>query len=65
MEPAMSADSTDRPDRRPSIEELARQQGVRAVGSVDDLAREDGFTSDAEVEEFIAFVRAMRRADVA
>ena len=64
MEPAMSADTTDQPSRRPSIEELARQQGMRPVRSVDELARDDGFASDDEVDEFIAFVRAMRRADV-
>jgi hypothetical protein len=64
MEPAMSAD-TDHPHRRPSIEDLARDQGVRPVRSVEDLACDDGFASDDEVDEFIAFVRALRDSDVA
>jgi hypothetical protein len=65
MNPAMNADTAGQPDRRPSIEDLARHQGVHPVRSVEELAREDGFGSDAEVDEFIAFVRAMRHADIA
>lgn len=47
-----------------SVEELARLQGVKPVGSVTDLAR-DAFSSDEEVEEFIAFTYAARRRDEA
>jgi hypothetical protein len=36
-----------------STEELARQQGVRPVESVDDMARPDLFDSDEEWEEFL------------
>ncbi len=57
--------STDRVQRRLSVVELARAQGVRPVSSVEELAQDDGFSSAAEVEEFIAFVRAMRHADPA
>jgi hypothetical protein len=53
------------PGRRRSVAELAREQGVRPVSSVLDLAQDDGFGSDAEVDEFIAFVRAVRHADPA
>ena len=48
-----------------SVEELARRQGVRPVGSVEELAREDVFESDAEVDEFIEFVHTLRHADLA
>jgi hypothetical protein len=51
--------------RRLTVVELARTQGVRPVSSVEELAQDDGFSSDAEVDEFIAFVRAMRHADTA
>jgi hypothetical protein len=52
--------SEDGPQRSP-----AHEQGVRPVSSVLDLGQDDGFGSDAEVDEFIAFVRAMRHADPA
>jgi hypothetical protein len=57
--------STHRVQRRLSVVELARAQGVRPVSSVEELAQDDGFSSDAEVDEFIAFVRSMRHADTA
>jgi hypothetical protein len=46
-------------------EELARRQGVRPIASVDELARDDVFESDQELDEFLAFVTAMRHSDVA
>jgi len=49
--------------RSVSVEELARQQGVRPVDSLDDM-QADLWESDEEVEEFLADVRASRRADV-
>lgn len=52
--------SADGSQRRLSVVDLARAQGVRPVSSVEELAQDDGFSSDAEVDEFIAFVRAMR-----
>ena len=66
----MTSDSADDnrsvPGRRPrvSIEELARRKGVRPVESLDDMAR-DVFTSDDEVDEFLAFVHAGRQAGLA
>jgi hypothetical protein len=47
-----------------SIEELARQQGVKPITSLEDLAT-GVFESDEEMEEFIAFTYAARRRDLA
>ncbi len=47
-------------------EELARQQGVRPIKSVEDLAAaEDPFESDEEYEAFLADLHASRRAGLA
>jgi hypothetical protein len=46
------------------VEELARRQGVQPVSSVDDLARDDVFETDAELDEFLTFVTALRHADM-
>lgn len=47
-------------------EELARQQGVRPIKSVDDLpAAEDPFGSDEEYEAFLADLYTSRRAGLA
>jgi hypothetical protein len=51
------------PARTLSIEELARQQGVQPVESVDDM-RADLWDSDEELEQFLADVRACRQADL-
>ncbi len=48
-----------------SMEELARQQGVRPVESVDDMARPDLFDSEEEWEEFLADLYASRRSGLA
>ena len=46
--------------------ELARQQGVRPIASVEDLAAvEDPFESDEEYEAFLADLYASRRAGLA
>lgn len=47
------------------VEELLRRQGVRPIGSVDELACPDLFESDDDLDEFIAFVRASRNAELA
>ena len=47
------------------IEELARQQGVRPVESVDDMARPELFDSDEEWEEFLEDLYASRRSGLA
>ncbi len=46
------------------VEELARRQGVRPIASVDELARDDVFESDEELDEFLAFITTMRHSDV-
>jgi hypothetical protein len=58
------------PDWRPApghvpAEELARQQGVRPIGSIDELARPDLFSSDEELDEFLDDLYASRRAGMA
>jgi hypothetical protein len=47
-----------------SVEELARLQGVRPIESMADMVR-DAFSSDKELEEFLAHVAASRRAKMA
>lgn len=60
----------EHPERWPieeelSIEELARQQGVMPIESLDDLAQPDLWESDEEYEEFLADLYATRRSDAA
>ena len=50
------------PGRIP-VDELARRKGVKPVKSVHDMAQPGVFESDEEVEAFIAFVYASRRAN--
>ena len=59
-------DSTSghRQQPRVAIEELAHRRGVHPVESLDDMAR-DVFTSDDELDEFLAFVHADRQAGLA
>jgi hypothetical protein len=45
------------------IEELARQQGVRAIDSLDDLAQPDSWQSDNEFDDFLADLYRSRRSD--
>lgn len=67
MEPAMSADTADHgrtePGQRPSIEELARRQGVRPVESADDLVRDGIWSSDEELDAFLVDLYALRHSD--
>jgi hypothetical protein len=65
----MTTNSAERwPDWRSgeqvSVEELARQQGVGPIASVDELARPGTFESDDELDEFLADLYESRRADV-
>ena len=57
--------SEQSPDDEVSTEELARQQGVRPVESVDEMARPDLFDSDKEWEEFLADLYASRHSGLA
>lgn len=61
-----SADDTPRLPRRraKSLDEQARRKGVHPVESLEDMAR-DVFSSDEELEEFIAYTYANRRAGLA
>jgi hypothetical protein len=71
MGDGVASSSAERaPEWRPSpshvpAEELARRQGVRPIGSVDELARPDLFESDEELDEFLADLYASRRAGMA
>jgi hypothetical protein len=56
--------ATPRQGRSIPIDELARRKGVRPVESPDDMAR-DVFSSDEDLEEFLAFVTDARHADLA
>jgi hypothetical protein len=47
-----------------SVEELLAAKGTRPLTSVGDLAA-DTFSSDAELEEFLAFTAAERHRDLA
>jgi hypothetical protein len=67
---AMSSNAEHEPYMRPtgghvSVDELARCKGVRPVRSADDLACDGIFETDEELDEFLAHVAHMRRADLA
>jgi len=48
-----------------AVEELARRKGVRPIKSLDDLARDDVWESDEELDAFLAHLDSMRHADLA
>ena len=50
---------------RPTVDELARRKGVRPIKSLDDLARDDVWESDEELDAFLAHLDASRHADLA
>ena len=56
---------TPRAERQGTLEELFRAKGARPIESADDLACDGVFESDEELEEFIAYTYAARRADLA
>ena len=56
---------TPGPIRHETVEEQARRRGIKPVMSVEDMVCFDAFESDEEVDEFIAFVYAQRRANLA
>jgi len=64
---ANSADHFDHAEHRRSlsVEELARRQGVSTVTTVEDLACDDIFDTDEELNEFLTFVREQRNASLA
>lgn len=56
---------TPRPGARAALEEALRSEGVEPIKSTDDLADEDIFESDAELDDFLDFTYTARRADIA
>ena len=66
----MSSSAEHEPYTRPSsgrvsVDELARRKGVQPIRSADDLACDGIFETDEELDEFLAHVAEMRRADLA
>lgn len=55
------------PSSRQSVDDLVRAKGARPINSLEDLQAYavELFDSDEEVEEFLAFVREIRNADIA
>ena len=51
--------------RRESLDEQARRRGIKPVRCVDDMARDDVFESDEELDAFLAHVYAERQANLA
>lgn len=62
----MTTSSADQPPQRPSpgdlLDDLLRAKNVQPIRTVDDLARDDVFATGSEVDAFIAFTYAERRA---
>ena len=48
-----------------SLDEQARRKGVRPIRSANDLAQDDIFDTDEELDAFLAHVTEMRHADLA
>ncbi len=51
--------------RRESLDEQVRRRGLRPVMSADDVARDDVFESDEELDAFLAWYHAERQANLA
>jgi hypothetical protein len=61
---AMTADphpAASPPDDEPSLDELARRQGIKPVTSLSELAHPELWESDEEYEQFLADLYASRR----
>jgi hypothetical protein len=56
---------TERAERQATLDELFRAKNVLPIQSADDLACDGVFESDEELEEFLAYTYAARRADLA
>jgi len=52
------------PHGRESLDEQVRRRRLRPVASVEEMARDDVFESDAELEAFLAHVTAERHANL-
>jgi hypothetical protein len=51
--------------RRESLDEQVRRRGITPVHDVEDMARDDVFETDEELDEFLAWVYAERQANLA
>jgi hypothetical protein len=56
---------TPRAQRQATLDELFRAKKAQPVRSADDLACDGIFETDEELEEFLAYTYAARRADLA
>jgi len=52
------------PYGRKSLDEQVRRRRLRPITSVEDMARDDVFESDAELDAFLAHVTAERHANL-
>jgi hypothetical protein len=50
---------------REALTEVLRREGVQPIESVDDWAGDGIFESDDELDDFLPFTYAARRADIA
>ncbi|MGH3873509.1 MAG: hypothetical protein ACRDSR_18695 [Pseudonocardiaceae bacterium] len=53
------------PGARAALEEVLRREGVQPIQSADDLVCDGIFDTDEELDEFLEFTYAARRADIA
>jgi len=56
---------TPQAERQATLDELFRAKDAQPVRSADDLACDGIFETDEELEEFLAYTYAARRADLA
>ena len=57
--------SPEHPERGSvSLDQLARRKHVQPIRSAEDLAEDDVFDTDEELDAFLAHVRATRHADL-
>jgi hypothetical protein len=52
------------PQQRATLDEQVRHRGLRPVQSVEEMARDDVFESDEELDAFLAHVYAERHANL-
>lgn len=55
---------TPAPGARAELEAQLDREGVQPIHSIDDLADDDIFESDEELDDFLASTYAARRADI-
>lgn len=65
----MTTSSADYPSEHPerrsvSLDELARRKHVQPIQSADDLAQDDVFDTDEELDAFLEHVHSSRHADL-